>query len=152
MDVLEVQGGKGMFVKELKKKVDLTEYCEQHSYYFDNCFDDYDDNYKIYRASVQPLIDWSFQGANTTCFAYGQTGSGKTYTMMGSDDGNNPGQYLLAAHDIIARLQGFPELYLTVSFYEIYGQKMHDLLNERKELKCLEDGYGKINICGLNHT
>jgi len=41
--------------------------------------------------------------------------------MMGSDDGNNPGQYLLAAHDIIARLQNYPELYLTVSFYEIYG-------------------------------
>ena len=29
---------------------------------------------------------------------------------------------------------------------------MHDLLNERKEMKCLEDGYGKINICGLVHT
>ena len=72
--------------------------------------------------------------------------------MMGSDDGKNPGLYLLAAHDIIERLKNYPELFLTVSFYEIYGQKMLDLTNERKELKCLEDGYGKINICGLNYT
>ena len=41
--------------------------------------------------------------------------------MMGSDDGKNPGLYLLAAHDIIERLKNYPELFLTVSFYEIYG-------------------------------
>jgi len=39
-----------------------------------------------------------------------------------------------------------------VSFYEIYGAKLHDLLNEKKEVKCLEDGQGKINICGLTDT
>jgi hypothetical protein len=41
--------------------------------------------------------------------------------MMGTPDGNIPGLYLLAAKDIIAKLAQFSELYLTVSFYEIYG-------------------------------
>lgn len=94
-------------------------------------------------------------GYNTACFAYGQTGSGKTYTMMGSQESinpSNPGLYLLAARDIITKLQNFPELKLTVSFYEIYGSKLHDLLNERKEVKCLEDGNGKIHIKTLVET
>jgi kinesin family protein 2/24 len=72
--------------------------------------------------------------------------------MMGSEDGKNPGLYLLAANDIIRKLQDYPELYLSMSFYEIYGQKLHDLMNERKEVKCLEDGNGKINICGIKET
>jgi hypothetical protein len=27
--------------------VDLTKYCEQHKYVFDNCFNQDDDNYKV---------------------------------------------------------------------------------------------------------
>ena len=69
---------------------------------------------------------------------------------MGSSEHNkNPGQYILAARDIIDRLKQFPQLYLTISFYEIYGSKLHDLLNERQEVKCLEDGQGKIQVKGI---
>ena len=39
-----------------------------------------------------------------------------------------------------------------MSFYEIYGSKLHDLLNESKEVKCLEDGNGKIHINTLVET
>ena len=59
--------------------------------------------------------------------------------MMGSIKHNNPGLYLLAARDIMK----------TISFYEIYGTKLLDLLNEKTEVKCMEDDKKKINIMGL---
>ena len=60
--------------------------------------------------------------------------------MMGSAAAGNPGLYLLAASDIMKSLNNYPELFLVVSFYEIYGTKLFDLLNEKTEVKCLEDG------------
>ena len=63
---------------------------------------------------------------------------------MGNAKENNPGLYLLAARDIMNTLQKYPELYLCISFYEIYGVKLLDLLNEKKEVKCLEDDKKKI--------
>mgnify|MGYP002632222425 CR=1 FL=1 len=88
---------------------------------------------------MQPLVQSTFEGANTTCFAYGQTGSGKTFTMMGSVEAQVPGLYLLASHDIISALEQCENLALVVSFYEIYCGKLYDLLNERKDLICRED-------------
>lgn len=72
--------------------------------------------------------------------------------MMGQASSNVPGLYLLASRDIMATLPNYPELYLAVSFYEIYGVKLLDLLNEKKEVKCLEDDKKKINICGLTEV
>jgi kinesin family protein 2/24 len=43
----------------------------------------------------------------------------------------------------------YPELFLCISFYEIYGTKLLDLLNEKTEVKCMEDDKKKINIMGL---
>ena len=80
---------------------------------------------------VQPLIRCTFEGSNTTCFAYGQTGSGKTFTMMGVSDGSIPGLYLLAANDIVNMLEEYQDLFLQVSFYEIYCGKLYDLLKNR---------------------
>jgi kinesin family protein 2/24 len=36
-----------------------------------------------------------------------------------------------------------------VTFFEIYGGRIQDLLNERKRLKVLEDGKGEVQITGL---
>ena len=99
---------------------------------------------------MQPLVEYTFKGANTTCFAYGQTGSGKTFTMMGTSDGSNPGLYLLAAFDICNLLEQYPSLTLYLSFYEIYCGKLHDLLNNREQVHCREDHKQKVNIVGLS--
>lgn len=83
----------------------MTKYMEEHNFNFDNVYDSSADNNIIYKECVLPLVNCTFDGANTTCFAYGQTGSGKTFTMMGANnhDVNQmmPGLYLLAAFDII---------------------------------------------------
>lgn len=71
---------------------------------------------------------------------------------MGVSDGSVPGLYLLAAYDIINLLNSYPDLFLQVSFYEIYCGKLYDLLNKRVLLHCREDGKQKVNIVGLEQT
>ena len=130
-------------------KVDLTKYIEEHIFQFDNAFGHEDDNQAIYRECVLPLVAETFKGAKTTCFAYGQTGSGKTFTMMGTPDGSVPGLYLLAADDVIRFLDMYTDLELYLSFYEIYCGKLYDLLNDRANVFCREDGKQKVNIVNL---
>lgn len=101
-----------------------------------------------------PLVHHVFQKGKATCFAYGQTGSGKTHTMLGRPDGLPPGIYLLAVRDIFKMLQApqYQNLRVTVSFYEIYGGKLFDLLNGRKLLHAREDASHAVNIVGLKET
>jgi len=142
-DILEQRGPQTIAVKEMKTKVDLTKYLEEHSFVFDQVFDENINNEQLYLSAVQPLVDAAFSGTKVTCFAYGQTGSGKTFTMMGSEKDNAfvPGMFLLAASEIFNKIaQNKWNLGVWVSFYEIYCGKLFDLLNERKLLFAREDG------------
>jgi hypothetical protein len=98
---------------------------------------------QVYRVTVEPLVHTLFNNGKATCFAYGQTGSGKTFTMSPLP--------IRAAADILRYLQQ-PELRdveLFVSCFEIYGNKVFDLLNMRKKLNILEDGKKKVCVVGL---
>ncbi|EPY30205.1 kinesin family member 2/24 [Strigomonas culicis] len=130
---------------EPRQKVDLTRYIEKHRFTYDTVMDDRRNNRDIYEEACIPLLDTVFEGGCATCFAYGQTGSGKTYTMLGKD--HQEGIYLMAARDLYARLE--KDHNINVSFFEIYGGKLYDLLNEREKLTCREDSRGVINVCGL---
>ncbi|KAK1312514.1 Diatom spindle kinesin 1 [Acorus calamus] len=131
-------------VHETKLKVDLTEYEERHEFVFDAVLDEDVSNDDVYRETVEPIVPTIFQRTKATCFAYGQTGSGKTYTMQPLP--------LKASQDILTtmnykyRNQGFQ---LFVSFFEIYGGKLYDLLNERSKLCMREDGKQQVCIVGL---
>ena len=68
-----------------------------------------------------------------------------------TDDESNLGLYYLAALDIFEMIE-IPEyrhLNVHVSLFEIYGGKLFDLLNEKKQIKCLEDSKGKVCFPGL---
>ncbi|CAJ1951167.1 unnamed protein product [Sphenostylis stenocarpa] len=131
-------------VHETKLKVDLTQYVEKHEFVFDAVLDEEVTNDEVYRETVEPIVPIIFQRTKATCFAYGQTGSGKTYTMKPLP--------LKASRDILRlmhqtyRNQGFQ---LFVSFFEIYGGKLFDLLNDRKKLCMREDGKQQVCIVGL---
>ena len=89
-----------------------------------------------------------------SCFAYGQTGSGKTYTMMGNPDSkenSSEGLYLLSAKEVFCYLKKseYSKYEIYVSFYEIYCNKLFDLLNNKNTLEIREDGKGTIHIVGL---
>ncbi|VAH61893.1 unnamed protein product [Triticum turgidum subsp. durum] len=142
-DIIDIEQN-SLTVHETKLKVDLTEYVEKHGFVFDAVLDEDVSNDEVYRETVEPVVPAIFNRTKATCFAYGQTGSGKTYTMRPLP--------LKASQDILRlmhhtyRNQGFQ---LFFSFFEIYGGKLYDLLNERSKLCMREDGKQKVCIVGL---
>lgn len=146
LDIVETPTPK-VIVNEPKIKYDLTPYTDRHTFVYDIVFSEEDNNAFIYNKCCLPLIDTVFNNGNATCFAYGQTGSGKTHTMLGNN--REPGLYAIAAKEIFhrAKKRGAD---VFVSFYEIYGRKIFDLLNNRERLHAREDGEKVINICGLS--
>ena len=157
IDIITTEGKNTIIVKELKNKVDLTKYIEEHRFTFDRAYADESSNQQIYEEMLKSMIDAAFKKTKITCFAFGQTGSGKTYTMLGNNhikNDNNPqvpGLYLLSCIDIFHNLQKkeFSNLEIWVSFYEIYCNKLFDLLNNKNVLQAREDGKGNICIVGL---
>ena len=135
-----------LVVNEPKVKYDLTPYIERHNFTYDEVMNETTGNREVYTRCALPLIDTVFSYGNATCFAYGQTGSGKTHTMLGK--GSEPGLYACAAHDIFKRASK-QNMSVFASFYEIYGRKLFDLLNNRSKLFAREDADKVINICGL---
>ncbi|XP_044479985.1 kinesin-like protein KIN-13A [Mangifera indica] len=143
-DIVSVSDN-GLTVHEPKLKVDLTAYVEKHEFCFDAVLDQHVSNDEVYRVTVEPIISTIFQRTKATCFAYGQTGSGKTYTMQPLP--------LRAAEDLVRYLhqpvyrnQRFK---LWLSYFEIYGGKLFDLLSDRKKLCMREDGRQQVCIVGL---
>ncbi|CAL0307222.1 unnamed protein product [Lupinus luteus] len=144
-DVVTVYDSAYLTVHEPKLKVDLTAYEEKHEFCFDAVLDEHVSNDEVYRVTVQPIIPTIFERTKATCFAYGQTGSGKTYTMQPLP--------LRAAGDLVRQLhqpvywnQRFK---LWLSYFEIYGGKLFDLLSDRKKLCMREDGRQQVCIVGL---
>ncbi|CAO2173733.1 unnamed protein product [Urochloa humidicola] len=144
-DIIDVHNSQFLTVHEPKLKVDLTAYVEKHEFCFDAVLDEHVTNDEVYRETVEPIIPIIFQRTKATCFAYGQTGSGKTYTMQPLP--------LRAAHDMV-RLLHQPmyrnqHFKLWLSYFEIYGGKLFDLLSERRHLLMREDGKKQVCIVGL---
>lgn len=111
-------------------------------------------------AVVSPTIRHLFNGFDVTIFAYGSTGTGKTYTMRGGKS--------LADRGVIPRLlsgiyrrgrkidkdsTGQSTVGITLSYYEIYNDKVFDLFEapEKRTLAGLplRDSNGKTVIVGL---
>ncbi|KAF8392595.1 hypothetical protein HHK36_022940 [Tetracentron sinense] len=144
-DIVTVYDNAYLTVHEPRLKVDLTAYVEKHEFCFDAVLDEHVTNDEVYRVTVEPIIPTIFQRTKATCFAYGQTGSGKTFTMQPLP--------LRAAEDIVRllhqptyRSQRFK---LWLSYFEIYGGKLYDLLSDRRKLCMREDGRQQVCIVGL---
>jgi kinesin family protein 2/24 len=147
-----------------KTRVDLTRQVETIPFAYDNVFDESSSNKDIYDRTVSDLIPGVFEeGKWASVFAYGQTGSGKTFTMMGCNatgiragtskaNKENYGLYYMAALDVfaMANMEEFQHMSIGISLFEIYGGKLFDLLNSRKQVKCLEDHRGKVCFPGLS--
>ncbi len=132
-----------IIVHECKIKIDgITKYLEDHEFYFDNTFGEDSETENIYDCSVGPMIDFVLNKGIVTCFAYGQTGSGKTYTMKGIQN--------LAIESLFSELNKRNKNFnLYISFFEIYGGRLFDLLNNKAKLQVLDNKNGKVQIFGL---
>ncbi|NXX39615.1 KIF14 protein, partial [Tricholaema leucomelas] len=98
---------------------------------FDKCHPNYASQAMIYETLAVPLLERAFEGYNACLFAYGQTGSGKSYTMMGFDE--DRGIIPRLCEDLFSQIaqkdkQQVILYHLEMSFFEVYNEKVHDLL------------------------
>ncbi|CAH6787720.1 kinesin-like protein KIF14 [Phodopus roborovskii] len=97
---------------------------------FDDCHPGYASQRTVYERLAVPLLQRAFEGYNTCLFAYGQTGSGKSYTMMGLNE--EPGIIPRFCEDLFAQVAkkqtSQVSYHLEMSFFEVYNEKIHDLL------------------------
>lgn len=132
-----------ILVHEPKLRVDgISKYLVNHEFLCDNTFSETETNENIYDFSLKPLCPFILNNGTVTCFAYGQTGSGKTFTMKGLQKMVVDDLFTSAKHTK-------KQLTFNLSFFEIYGPKCLDLLNNRNKLKVMEDGNNFIQIQGL---
>lgn len=132
-------------VHNCKFRVDgITKYLDNQKFQFDHTFHEQSSTEEVYFYIVKPLVNFITTGGRATCFAYGQTGSGKTHTMVGVQE--------MAVRDIFAELEARSDLddvRVYVSFFEIYGARVQDLLNGRNRLNVREDAKGQVHVTGL---
>uniref|UniRef100_A0A914X1T5 Kinesin motor domain-containing protein n=1 Tax=Plectus sambesii TaxID=2011161 RepID=A0A914X1T5_9BILA len=96
---------------------------------FDQCFDSAKSQEEIFQILGATVLDSLLVvGQNCSVVAYGQTGSGKTFTMLGEPF--QPGFIPQFCNYLIDS-----QANCSVSFYEIYNEKVFDLLSDcRKAL------------------
>lgn len=89
----------------------------------------------VYECTGRPLLERAFDGYNVSIFAYGQTGSGKTYSMIGTS--KSPGLIPRFFDDLFDKSAHRDKVvsssHIEISYYEIYNEKIFDLLRETKE-------------------
>ena len=69
-DIIDVKNHE-VIVNELRKRLDMSKYIEQHVFTFDRAFSEKVTNEELYFDTIQPLIDFSMEGGKVSCFAYG---------------------------------------------------------------------------------
>ena len=111
---------------------------------FDQVFPSTSEQEQIFECAARPLLEEVFEGINCTLFCYGQTSSGKTFTMEGvSADASLKGIIPRAMSFIFAKIQTMSreiEFSVKCSYYQIYNEKIQDLLDTRKtDLQIRED-------------
>ncbi|CAF3811678.1 unnamed protein product, partial [Adineta steineri] len=105
-------------------------------YVFDKVFAPHATQEKVYNEAAKEIVKDVLSGYNGTIFAYGQTSSGKTHTMEGvmSSEGQQ-GIIPRIVQDIfnhIYTLDANLQFQIKVSYFEIYLDKIRDLLDVSK--------------------
>jgi kinesin family protein 2/24 len=128
-------------VHDCKLKVDgISKFLDSTSFEVDHTFHENNTTDEIYQYVISPLVPFVVnKRGRATVFAYGQTGSGKTYTMEGIQT--------LLVHDLYNMVSN--DTIIQVTYYEIYGGRCQDLLNNRNKLNVREDGNGEVIVSDL---
>ncbi|XP_056144904.1 kinesin heavy chain [Lampris incognitus] len=91
---------------------------------------------QVYDTCAKQIVKDVLGGYNGTIFAYGQTSSGKTHTMEGKlHDSQQMGIIPRIARDIFDHIYSMDEnleFHIKVSYFEIYLDKIRDLLDVSK--------------------
>ncbi|XP_044072604.1 kinesin heavy chain isoform X1 [Siniperca chuatsi] len=106
------------------------------SYVFDQVFPTNTTQEQVYNTCAKQIVKDVLAGYNGTIFAYGQTSSGKTHTMEGNlHDPQGMGIIPRISEDIFEHIFAMDEnleFHIKVSYFEIYMDKIRDLLDVTK--------------------
>ncbi|KAI7685439.1 Kinesin heavy chain [Sarcoptes scabiei] len=106
------------------------------TYVFDKVFKPNATQEKVYNEAAKAIVKDVLGGYNGTIFAYGQTSSGKTHTMEGVlNDPDFMGIIPRIVNDIFNYIYSMDEaieFHIKVSYFEIYLDKIRDLLDVSK--------------------
>lgn len=104
---------------------------------FDRVFNKLSTQEEVYNDAARPVVEDVLKGYNGTIFAYGQTSSGKTHTMEGADlESDMRGIIPRIVQEIFGYIQIAPESFefvVRISYFEIYMEKIRDLLCDGSE-------------------
>ncbi|KAK4141441.1 P-loop containing nucleoside triphosphate hydrolase protein [Dichotomopilus funicola] len=134
---------------------------EEFSFAFNSVYEQTTSQEELFTAEVAPHLKALFQGFDVTIFAYGVTGTGKTHTMRGglrlADRGVIPrllSNVFRRGKKIIKDTNGETTVAVALSYYEIYNDKVFDLLEPPEKRTatglrlCEKDG--KTLVVGLS--
>ena len=138
-------------IKICSSSPDQPQDSKTQEFTFDSIFPQNSSQNDIFTKCALPLIKSVLEGINCTLFCYGQTSSGKTYTMEGFDNNKNLQGIIPRTTEYI--FEQIPnaskeiEFNIKCNYYQIYNEKIQDLLDTRKtDLSIRED---KVNNKGI---
>uniref|UniRef100_A0A914VJC9 Kinesin motor domain-containing protein n=1 Tax=Plectus sambesii TaxID=2011161 RepID=A0A914VJC9_9BILA len=123
-----------------KKTANVLAHAQQKSISFDFAaiFDASASQEEVYSEIGKPHVNALLDGYNCCILAYGQTGSGKTFSVSGTND--QPGILPRFCHDLFSVIDeeiSAGSAFLEMSFFEIYQDKIYDLLVDKGERNAL---------------
>eukprot|EP01031_Cornospumella_fuschlensis_P030176 gene30176-36454_t len=110
-----------------------SEFSDNRSFLFDKIFDGSTTQPQIFQ-EVGSVVDSVMAGLNGTVMAYGQTSAGKSFTMEGPSltdpalKGITP-RCIDKLFDCIQQADSAVQFQVVVSYFEVYCEKVRDLLN-----------------------
>jgi len=125
----------------------------EKTFAFDSCFSSDVTQQDIYTNVTANIVQDFARNVenNATILAYGQTGAGKTYTMLGNREENGIIQRSLKD---VFRLCDPETDSIGIAFYEIYNEKVFDLLSQsslKVPLLLREENGGEFYLPQLKH-
>lgn len=140
---------------------------------FDSIFTDTSSQAVVFEAVARRQVADFINGLNCTVFCYGQTGSGKTHTLFGSDAETATGLTSMAqdaglvpricaeiSAAVSQRQRFMDECKLQLSYIEVYGEEVSDLLQgDQKAVNAWKgtavgavlDGRMRVTIDSMEH-
>ena len=131
-------GQSGILLDDERGTVEmLMDTYDRKAFTFDTLFSMKSSQLDVFSA-VEPIVDSVMSGFNGTILAYGQTGSGKTYSMEGPSIWDTEAQGIIPRavdriFDSIAKADTNVQFQVQVQYYEIYCEKVRDLLNPTED-------------------
>ena len=156
-DIVVKIAGKDPGGVEMLRSNDMEE-TDYRSFKFDFSYDKDCRQEDVYNDVGQPLLDKAFDGFNGTIFAYGQTGSGKTWSMSGDTTSEEHKGIIPRICESLysrirkERLEGKKKFMVICSYFEIYNEKLRDLLDPNAAQKHTGPGPKKTSSLEIKES